>query len=389
MKRGVSILGASGSVGESTLKILRQFPEEFRLTSFSVHSNLQKAESIAKEFQPDVLCISSETADRTVLGNKIGNTKVLYGSKSLEEIVSAPETETVVTAVVGASGIRPTVAAIKAGKKIGIANKETLVSCGPYIRSLLENSKSSLVPVDSEHNALFQLLENMKKDSLERIVLTASGGPFRKLPVQDLPKVTIEQALKHPTWNMGPKITIDSAGMINKGLEVIEAHFLFGFSYDKIGVVIHPQSVAHGLVETKDGASFVYASYPDMIFPVAHSLFYPNIVPKVLRSHPATSWGNLEFLEPDLERYPGLALAYEAGRAGGTSPSIFNASNEVAVELFLQGKILFTEIPSLIRNVLEKIPNSFPNDLEGYEEADRKARELAFHFSKDKVVHLC
>lgn len=389
MKRGVSILGASGSVGESTLKILRQFPEEFRLISFSVHSNLQKAESIAKEFQPDVLCISSDTADRTVLGNKIGNTKVLYGSKSLEEIVSAPEIETVVTAVVGASGIRPTIAAIRAGKKIGIANKETLVSCGPYIKSLLENSKSSLVPVDSEHNALFQLLENMKKDSLERIVLTASGGPFRKLPVEDLPKVTIEQALKHPTWNMGPKITIDSAGMINKGLEVIEAHFLFGFSYDKIGVVIHPQSVAHGLVETKDGASFVYASYPDMIFPVAHSLYYPKIVPKVLRSHPATSWGTLEFLEPDMERYPGLALAYEAGRAGGTAPSIFNAANEVAVELFLQGKILFTEIPSLIRNVLEKIPNSFPKDLEGYEEADRKARELAFHFSKDKVVHLC
>lgn len=389
MKRGVSILGASGSVGESTLKILRQFPEEFRLTSFSVHSNLQKAESIAKEFQPDALCISSETADRTVLGNKIGNTKVLYGPKNLEEIVQDPATETVVTAVVGASGIRPTVAAIRAGKKIGIANKETLVSCGPYIRSLLQNSKSYLVPVDSEHNALFQLLENMKKDSLERIILTASGGPFRKLALEDLPKVTIEQALKHPTWNMGPKITIDSAGMINKGLEVIEAHFLFGFSYDKIGVVIHPQSVAHGLVETKDGASFVYASYPDMIFPVAHSLYYPNVVPKVLRSHPATSWGNLEFLEPDLERYPGLELAYEAGRSGGTSPSIFNAANEVAVELFLQGKILFTEIPSLIRNVLEKIPNSFPGDLEGYEEADRKARELAFHFPNDKVVHLC
>ncbi|EMJ98619.1 1-deoxy-D-xylulose-5-phosphate reductoisomerase [Leptospira sp. WS58.C1] len=389
MRRGVSILGASGSVGESTLKILRQFPEEFRLTSFSVHSNLQKAEQVAKEFQPDILCISSETADRSVLGNKIGNTKVLYGSKSLEEIVSAPEIETVVTAVVGASGIRPTVAAIKAGKKIGIANKETLVSCGPYIKSLLEKSKSYLVPVDSEHNALFQLLENMKKDSLERIVLTASGGPFRKLPIEDLPKVTIEQALKHPTWNMGPKITIDSAGMINKGLEVIEAHFLFGFSYDKIGVVIHPQSVAHGLVESKDGASFVYASYPDMIFPVAHSLFYPNVVPEVLRAHPATSWGNLEFSEPDLERYPGLALAYEVGKAGGISPSIFNAANEVAVELFLQGKILFTEIPTLIRNVLEKIPNSFPGDLEGYEEADRKARELAFHFSKDKVVHLC
>ncbi|TGK00948.1 1-deoxy-D-xylulose-5-phosphate reductoisomerase [Leptospira semungkisensis] len=389
MKRGVCILGASGSVGESTLKILRLFPEEFRLRSFSVHSNLEKAKEIAKEFQPAYLCVSSDSVDKAILGNKIGATEVLYGTEALSEIVADAETETVVTAVVGASGIRPTVAAIHAGKKIGIANKETLVSCGPYIQSLLEKSNAYLVPVDSEHNALFQLLENTKKESLERIILTASGGPFRKLPISDLPKVTIEQALKHPTWNMGPKITVDSAGMINKGLEVIEAHFLFGFSYDQIGVVIHPQSVAHGIVETKDGASFVYASYPDMIFPVAHSLYYPKIVPKSLKPHPATSWGNLEFLEPELERYPGLSLAYEAGRAGGTAPSIFNAANEIAVELFLKGKILFTEIPSVIRTALDKIPYSVPKDLEGYEEADRKAREAALSFSKDKVVHLC
>ncbi len=389
MKRGVCILGASGSVGESTLKVLRSFPDEFTLRSFSVHSNLEKAESIAKEFQPAYLCISSDSVDKSILGTKIGPTEVLYGKDALSDLVQDSETETVVTAVVGASGIRPTVAAIRAGKKIGIANKETLVSCGPYIRSLLENYNSYLVPVDSEHNALYQLLENMKKGSVDRVILTASGGPFRKLPVEDLPKVTIEQALKHPTWNMGPKITVDSAGMINKGLEVIEAHFLFGFSYDKIGVVIHPQSVAHGIVETKDGASFVYASYPDMIFPVAHALFYPKSVSTVLKSHPATSWGNLEFLEAETERYPGLNLAYEAGRAGGTSPSVFNAANEVAVEMFLKGKILFTDIPSVIRNVLEKIPQSVPKDLDGYEEADRKARELALGFSNDKAVFLC
>ncbi|PJZ65667.1 1-deoxy-D-xylulose-5-phosphate reductoisomerase [Leptospira wolffii] len=389
MRRGVCILGASGSVGESTLKILRSFSEEFQLRSFSVHSNLEKAKSLALEFEPAYVCVSSEEADKSVLGTKIGKTQVLYGKEALCDLVRDSETETVVTAVVGASGIRPTVAAIEAGKKIGIANKETLVSCGPYIRSLLEKYNSYLVPVDSEHNALYQLLENMKKGTADRVVLTASGGPFRKLPIGDLPNVTIEQALKHPTWNMGPKITIDSAGMINKGLEVIEAHFLFGFSYDKIGVVIHPQSVAHGVVETKDGASFVYASYPDMIFPVAHALFYPKSVPSSLKNHPATSWGSLEFSEADPERYPGLGLAYEAGRAGGTAPSVFNAANEIAVESFLRGKILFTEIPSLIRNVLEKIPNTFPEELEGYEEADRKARELALSFSKNKVVHLC
>lgn len=389
MKRGVCILGASGSVGESTVKVLRSFPEEFVLRSFSVHSNLEKARDLISEFQPAYVSVSSESADRSLLGTRIGKTEILYGKDSLSRLVEDPDTETVVTAVVGASGIRPTVAAIRAGKKIGIANKETLVSCGPYIQTLLRKHDSYLVPVDSEHNALYQLLSIMKRESVERIILTASGGPFRKLPVEDLPNVTIEQALKHPTWNMGPKITIDSAGMINKGLEVIEAHFLFGFSYDKIGVVIHPQSVAHGIVETKDGASFVYASYPDMIFPVAHSLFYPKPVPSELKGHPATSWGNLEFSEADSERYPGLGLAYEAGRAGGTAPSVFNAANEVAVDVFLKGGISFTEIPRLIRKVLDKIPNTEPNDLEGYEEADRKARELAFDFSKNKVVHLC
>ncbi|EQA46976.1 1-deoxy-D-xylulose 5-phosphate reductoisomerase [Leptospira broomii serovar Hurstbridge str. 5399] len=389
MTRNVCILGASGSVGESTLKVLRTFPEEFRLRSFSVHSNLDKAKSIAEEFCPDILCVTAESADKLVLGKKIGNTEILYGMSSLSQLVQDPQIETVITAVVGASGVRPTIEAIRAGKKIGIANKETLVTCGPYINELLKNSKAYLVPVDSEHNALFQLLENVKKDSLERIVLTASGGPFRKLAIGELEKVTIQQALQHPTWNMGPKITVDSAGMINKGLEVIEAHYLFGFPYEKIGVVIHPQSVAHGIVEMKDGASFVYSSYPDMIFPVAHSLFYPAIVPKVLRSHPSTSWGNLEFLEVDPARYPGLSLAYEAGRAGGTAPSIFNAANEVAVDLFLKGEIRFTEIPNQIHSALNTIAISFPSDLEGYEEADRKTREFVLNSRKGKVTQSC
>ncbi|EPG74855.1 1-deoxy-D-xylulose 5-phosphate reductoisomerase [Leptospira fainei serovar Hurstbridge str. BUT 6] len=389
MTRNVCILGASGSVGESTLKVLRTFPEEFRLRSFSVHSNLEKAKLIAEEFRPEILCVTSESADRHALGNKIGKTEIVYGADSLSRLVQDPDVETVVTAVVGASGVRPTIEAIRAGKKIGIANKETLVTCGPYINEILKTSKAYLVPVDSEHNALYQLLENVKKDSLERIVLTASGGPFRKLPVSDLEKVTIQQALQHPTWNMGPKITVDSAGMINKGLEVIEAHYLFGFPYEKIGVVIHPQSIAHGIVEMKDGASFVYSSYPDMIFPVAHSLFYPAIVPKVLRSHPSTSWGNLEFLEVDPTRYPGLSLAYEAGKAGGTAPSIFNAANEIAVELFLKGEIRFTEIPNRIHSALNSIAISFPSDLEGYEEADRKTREFVLNSRKGKVTQSC
>ncbi|TGK31082.1 1-deoxy-D-xylulose-5-phosphate reductoisomerase [Leptospira gomenensis] len=385
----VCLLGASGSVGESTLKVLRAFPEEFKLHSFSVHSNLDKALSIQKEFSPDFICVSDTNADKSVLGNKIGKTQILYGESGLSEIVRQPEVGIVITAIVGSVGLRPTIAAITAGKRLGIANKETLVTSGPLINSLIAKHKTTVVPVDSEHNALFQLLESVNKNALEKIILTASGGSFRDFSVEQLAHVTKEQALHHPTWNMGPKITVDSNGMINKGLEVIEAHFLFGVPYEKIGVVIHPQSVAHGIVELKDGASFVYASYPDMIFPIAHSLFYPEPVPKNLRSYSAKDWGKLEFREPDLVRFPGLKLAFEAGKAGGTAPCIFNAANEAAVDLFLKDRIRFAEIPDYISAALDEIPIESPSSLEGYEEADRIARETVRNFKIRKVVSSC
>lgn len=229
MATSVSLLGASGSVGESTLKVLRAYPEEFRLHSFSVHSNLEKAKAIQKEFSPDFICVSCETVDRSVLGNKIGKTQVLYGESALCELVREPEVQIVITAIVGSVGLRPTIAAITSGKRLGIANKETLVTSGPLINSLIAKHKTKVVPVDSEHNALFQLLESLNRDSLEKIILTASGGSFRDLSIEQLASVTKEQALHHPTWNMGPKITVDSNGMINKGLEVIEAHFCSEF----------------------------------------------------------------------------------------------------------------------------------------------------------------
>ncbi|AYV57045.1 1-deoxy-D-xylulose-5-phosphate reductoisomerase [Leptospira kmetyi] len=389
MTTSVCLLGASGSVGESTLKVLRAYPEEFRLHSFSVHSNLEKAKEIQKEFSPDFICVSDNRADRSVLGNKIGKTQILYGESSLSDLVKEPAVEIVITAIVGSVGLRPTIAAITAGKRLGIANKETLVTSGPLINSLIAKHNTKVVPVDSEHNALFQLLESVNKNALERIILTASGGSFRDLPIEQIAHVTKEQALHHPTWNMGPKITVDSNGMINKGLEVIEAHFLFGVPYEKIGVVVHPQSIAHGIIELKDGASFVYASYPDMIFPIAHSLFHPEPVPKVLRSHPAKDWGKLEFREPDSKRYPGLALAFEAGKAGGTAPCIFNAANEAAVELFLKDGIRFAEIPDYIRAALDEIPIDFPNSLEEYEEVDRIARETVRNLKARKAVSAC
>jgi 1-deoxy-D-xylulose-5-phosphate reductoisomerase len=371
----ICLLGASGSVGESTLKVIHQFKDNFVLHSCSVHANLQKAEQIIKEFSPQTMVITSE-ALRGVWGGKKYSTSILYGNEPLNDIVTDPAVDTVVTAVVGSLGIFPTLSAIKAGKKIAIANKETLVTFGPVINSLLQTHKTTLVPVDSEHNALFQLIHSQRPENIECITLTASGGPFRELPLDQFKNITLEKALNHPTWKMGQKITIDSAGMINKGLEVIEAHFLFGLAYSKIEVVIHPESIVHGAIELLDGSTLLYASQPDMVFPVAHSLFYPQPTPSVLKQRKPYSWNTLHFQEPDANRYPGLKLAYQAGISGGISPAVFNAANEEAVSWFLENKIHFTEIPHLIEYTLSAIPSQTSTVLEDFLEADKKAREL-------------
>ncbi|MCW7493391.1 1-deoxy-D-xylulose-5-phosphate reductoisomerase [Leptospira sp. 2 VSF19] len=372
---GVSVLGISGSVGSSTVKVLRQFKDSFFLRSFSVHSNLDLAKSLIDEFSPEVISITDSKLEG-VLGSKYKSTTVLYGEESLSDLVRLSSVSVVVTAVVGARGVRPTIAAIEAGKKIAIANKETLVTFGPLINRLVAKYNTLMVPVDSEHNALFQLIEREKRSNIRAITLTASGGSFRTLPIEELEHVSVKQALNHPTWSMGPKITVDSAGLINKGLEVIEAHYLFGFSYDEIEVVIHPQSLTHGIIETMDGACLQYTSHPDMIYPIAHSLFYPTPTPKMLMERKPGTWKTLEFFPPDIKRYPGLRLAFQAGRAGGTAPCVFNAANEEAVALFLDEKISFTAIPKLIESALNKIPNTFPSDLEGYLEKDQKTREF-------------
>ena len=372
----ICLLGASGSVGESTLKVIRLFPESFQLYSFSVNSNLDKAKAIIEEFNPSYAVITSEEADKSILGNRFKNTRVLYGASGMSEIVKMTPVHIVVTAVVGSLGVNPTIAAIEAKKKIAIANKETLVTFGPYINTLLEKYKVTLVPVDSEHNALFQLVESQKRENIASLTLTASGGSFRDLPLEKLKHVTVEEALNHPTWKMGPKITIDSAGLINKGLEVIEAHFLFGFPYEKIEVVIHPESIVHGMIELIDGATLMYASHPDMIYPIAHSLFYPKLTPKVLIESKPPKWKKLNFWEPNAKRYPALALAFETGKKGGTAPALFNAANEEAVNLFLTHKIQFSEIPEKIDSVLQSIVIEYPDELEPFLEADRKAREF-------------
>lgn len=384
----VAVLGISGSVGDSTLKVLRRFSKDFQLTAFSVHTNWKKAEELILEFKPELVCISSPNSESRSLGAKYKNTKIIYGEEGLSEIASHPSVDILVTAVVGSIGVVPTIEAIKCNKDIAIANKETLVTFGPVINHLLKTSKSKLLPVDSEHNALFQLLETKKPSEISAITLTASGGSFRDLPIEQLPHVTIAQALKHPTWTMGPKITVDSAGLVNKGLEVIEAHFLFGYSYDHIEVVIHPESIVHGLIETVDGAVLAYASHPDMIFPVAHSLFYPQEIPELLIELKPFSWKSLSFREPDQSRYPALKLAYEAGRTGYTAPAIFNAANEVAVDLFLREQISFIQIPDIISDAIHTMNISKSLDLENFMSADQAARRFVLE-KYNKGVALC
>lgn len=373
--QNICLLGASGSVGESTLKVLRQFREHFSLFAFSVHSNIDKAKQIIEEFNPAYAVISSDNKELLALGSKYKSTEILYGSGSLKEIVKLPEVDTVVTAIVGSIGIHPTVEAIKSNKKIAIANKETLVTFGPYINSLLNQHKVLLVPVDSEHNALFQLVESQKIENIKTLMLTASGGSFRDRPIEDLPNVSIEEALNHPTWKMGPKITIDSAGLVNKGLEVIEAHFLFNFPYDKIEVVIHPESIVHGMIELVDGSTLMYASHPDMQFPIAHSLFYPKTTPELIVESKPHRWKKLNFIEPDLNRYPALKIAFDTGRTGGTAPAIFNAANEEAVSQFLNKQIKFTEIPEMIDHALQSIQIEYPDGPDAFLKADSLARE--------------
>jgi 1-deoxy-D-xylulose-5-phosphate reductoisomerase len=372
--KNICLLGASGSVGQTTLRVIRQFKKKgFSLHSFSVHSSIEIAKQIIEEFHPKYCIITSKNHE---LGEKFKNTKILYGSDAMIEIVKDSEVDIVVTAIVGSIGVLPTIEAIKQNKKIAIANKETLVSFGPIIKNLLKTSKSILVPVDSEHNALFQLLESQQKENISKIILTASGGSFRDYPIEKLKSVTVEEALNHPTWKMGKKITVDSAGLVNKGLEVIEAYFLFDIPYEKISVIIHPESIVHGMIEQIDGATWMYASKPDMAFPVAHSLFYPEPTPEILFKSEPKDWKNLNFREVDFIRYPALKLAYETGRNGGTAPAIFNAANEEAVEKFLNREISFLEIPMRIEDALNSIPIQHSSELEVFLEAERLAKEF-------------
>lgn len=351
----IAVLGSTGSIGTQTLDIVREHTDLLKITALAAGSNIELLEKQAREFLPDIICVFDEEKAKQLKSNINDlSIKVAAGMEGLIECATWPQAEIVVTAMVGMIGIRPTIEAIKAGKDIALANKETLVTAGHIIIPLIKEKKVALLPVDSEHSAIFQSLNGENKKQAAKILLTASGGPFRGRKLKELTKVQPKDALKHPNWSMGRKITIDSATMVNKGLEVMEAAWLFDVSLNQVQVIVHPQSVIHSMVEYIDGSIIAQLGTPDMRLPIQYALFYPDRKQRLSTERvDFTRLHQLTFEEPDMETFYGLKLAYEAGRLGGSMPTVYNAANEWAVARFLEGKIPFLSIPELIREAMQ------------------------------------
>ena len=348
----IAILGSTGSIGTQTLEIVRQNPD-LEVAALSAGSNVELMEKQIREFHPRKAAMWSEKAAADLAGRVADlDVEIVYGMEGLLEIAAAEEAEILVTAIVGMIGIRPTIAAIEQGKTIALANKETLVTAGHLIMPLAKKHGVSILPVDSEHSAIFQSMNGENKERISKIILTASGGPFRGKKREDLVKMTIEDALKHPNWSMGKKVTIDSASLVNKGLEVMEAGWLFDVPLEKIQVVVHPQSIVHSAVEYEDGAIMAQLGVPDMKLPIQYALFYPDRRPMPGKRVDLFALGQLTFERPDTDTFRGLALAYEAAKTGGSMPTVYNAANEKAVALFVERKIGFLQIPELIERCM-------------------------------------
>ena len=349
----ISILGASGSIGTQTLDIIRSHPDEFRLAAISIGKNVDMARAMIEEFAPRLVAVADRDAYDKLRSEYAGKVKIIYGEEGLIEAAVFPETDIVVTAVVGSVGLVPTLKAIEAGKTIALANKETLVTAGHIVTEEAKKRGVALLPVDSEHSAIFQCLQGEKREQVEKIILTASGGSFRDKTREELKHVTVEEALRHPNWSMGAKVTIDSATMMNKGLEVIEAHWLFELPYEQIDVLLHRESVIHSLVQFRDTSVIAQLGTPDMHVPIQYALSYPERLPLSVKPLDLAQIGTLNFKRMDLERYRCLRFAYEAGKAGGSLPTVLNAANEEAVAAFLAGRIAFLDIEEYIERALE------------------------------------
>lgn len=377
--KNITILGSTGSIGTNALEVIRQKRDEFNVVALSGHTNYKLVMEQIKEFNPKYVSIGTEEGFEAIK-KEFPEVELFFGREGLKKLGELEETDIILTAVSGVIGIEATVEAIKKGKRIALANKETMVAGGAYINKLLkEYPEAEIIPVDSEHSALFQSLSAGRREDVKNLIITASGGSFRGKKRDELKEITVSEALKHPKWSMGKKITIDSSTLVNKGLEVIEAHELFGIDYDRIKVAVHPQSIVHSLVEYKDNAMVAQLGATDMKLPIQFAFTYPKREESTaLEKLDLMKVGNLTFEEPDMETFKGLPLAYRAGKTGGTMPVVFNAANEVAVELFMKEKIKFLEIYDVIEKAMD---NHMPVEIKNLEiilKVDEETRKWVY-----------
>ena len=374
--RGVAILGATGSIGRSALAVLEQHPERFRAVALTAHRSGEALARLVDRWRPSLAVV----ADGPVPPGADGSARWATGRQALLDAATHPDADIVLNALVGAAGLEPTLAALRAGKRVALANKESLVCGGPLVLEAAREGGGELIPVDSEHSAVMQCIQGTAPEAVRRLVITASGGPFRAWPAEMLASVTPADALRHPTWDMGAKITIDSATLANKALEVIEAHFLFGVPYERIEAVVHPQSIIHSMVEMVDGSVLAQMGFPTMELPVLYALAYPERLPYACRRFDPVAAGTLTFEPVDTARFAAFGLGVEAGREGGTAPAVYNAANEVAVQHFLGGRLIFPGIAEAIAETLERCPARAARSLQDVLESDARARRIAEEF---------
>ena len=386
MKR-IAILGSTGSIGRSSLKVIEAHPEAYQVTALAAGKNMALLAEQIRKFKPLEAAVLSDHEARSLKEHLEGGekTKIVSGREGLIHIATLEGVDTAISAITGAAGLVPTYAAIRAGKNIALANKETMVMAGALVIEEAKRKGVTLLPVDSEHSAILQCLQGHPREDVRRVILTASGGPFRDFSYEEMEKVRPEQALKHPNWHMGPKITVDSATLMNKGLELIEARWLFGLDIHQIHILIHPQSVVHSMVEYKDGSVIAQLGIPDMITPISYALSYPRHADTSLPALDLEHVGTLEFAKPDRGKFRCLDLALKAAEIGESMPAVLSGANEVAVELFLQGRLRFLQIPSLIEKTMEAHSPFVIDSIEKVMEADAWARQKAAEFAERDI----
>ncbi|MBE0446571.1 MAG: 1-deoxy-D-xylulose-5-phosphate reductoisomerase [Actinobacteria bacterium] len=384
MLKNIVILGSTGSIGKQAIDIIKRYPDRFNVIGLSTNKSIETVDAQIKELQPKVVVVSDGRKALELKQRGHGGTEITTGGTGLEELAAHLEADIVLNALVGSVGLVPTLSALKAGKTVALANKESMVAGGAIVNKTREETDATILPVDSEHNALFQCIVGEKEEEIDKLIITASGGPFRGRSFNQLQGVTVEEALAHPRWVMGPKITIDSSTLMNKGLEVIEAHWLFNIPYEKIEVLIHPQSIIHSMVEFKDGSIKAHLGRTDMRIPIQYAISYPERLSSPLPPVNFIDVGELTFEVPDVKNFPCLGYAYEAAKLGRTYPAVLNAANEEAVAAFLSRRIGFTGIPHVIERVLEAHKGGDETDLGILLEVERWARESAA-----KIIESC